>query len=214
VSRTGFVFVLLAALLSACTLAQTSEVTPTIESTAEATGEVTAEGTVEITPEATEIAQLPTREPTKAPDGEREAVPPERTEEPKLTATPLATNTPAATQTPTFTASPTRRPPTVAPECEVYLTYAGNDPSSFLSLRERPSTRAPQVTRLPNNTQVIRVAGSEEVAADDYHWLHIIYTDQQRRSHEGWAARDSFVTGGARDPSVATLQATGTMVPC
>jgi hypothetical protein len=212
--KRGLQLGLLAVLVSACTLSQSAEVTPTIESTAEATAEVSPEFTSEVTAEATEIAQLPTVEPTKPVDEGRAVIQSERTEEPKLTAVPLATNTIAPTQTPTFTASPTRRPPTAQPECEVYLTYAGNDPSSFLALRERPSTRAPQVVRLPNNTQVLRVAGSEEIAADTYHWLHIIYTDQQRRRYEGWAARDSFMSGGTRDLSVATLQATGTMVPC
>jgi hypothetical protein len=94
------------------------------------------------------------------------------------------------------------------------VTYVGNDPNSYLSLRERPSTRGPQVARLPNNTEVLRVAGSEEIEADTYHWLHLIYIDGQRRRYQGWTARDSFIAGGARDPSVETLRPTGRQAPC
>jgi hypothetical protein len=99
-------------------------------------------------------------------------------------------------------------------QCQVYTTFSGNDPNNLLSLRAQPSTTAPQLYKLPNNTRVFRVPNSQEVEAEGYHWLNIIYVDSAQNRYEGWTARDSFSTDGVRDPSIDTLRTTGQQSPC
>ena len=116
------------------------------------------------------------------------------------------------------TALPTLAPPPVLLRsgngCAVYITYSGVDPNNKLSLREQPSISAVQVLKLPNNVQVYQLRGTQEIEAEGYHWLNIFYVDAQQVRYEGWAARDSFETGGVRDPSIATLRATSQQVEC
>lgn len=206
--RQALLLCLIAVLLSACNLDQAVETTQTVD--------LTPEALPEETPEATQIAMQPTREQTKPPNLVQPAAPRGLVVVEKATETPeaLPTNTIAPTLTPTLTPSPTIPPTTQVPQCEVLRTYVGSNPNSFLSMRERPNTRAPQVTRLPNDTDVLLVAGSLEVAADSYNWLHVIYIDADNDRYQGWTARDSFVVNGGRDPSVATLRPTGRTAPC
>lgn len=98
--------------------------------------------------------------------------------------------------------------------CAVYVTYSGPDPANLLSLREQPSTSAPQVFRVPNNTHVMLVPNSQEVEADGYHWLNVIYLDPAQNRYEGWMARDSYVVGGVRNPAISTLRPTGRQSAC
>jgi hypothetical protein len=131
--------------------------------------------------------------------------------------------TPEAAETPTSPDQPTPLP-TLAPPpvllrgggdgCPVYLTYSGVDPNNTLSLRARPSTSAEQLLRIPNNTRVYQLRGTQEVEAEGYHWLNIFYIDAEQARHEGWVARDSFETGGARNPAIATLRLTGEQIEC
>jgi len=116
------------------------------------------------------------------------------------------------------TALPSLAPPPVLMRsgngCAVYMTYSGEDPDNKLSLRAEPNTSAVQLLRLPNNVQVYQLRGTQEVEAEGYRWLNIFYVDAQQVRYEGWAARDSFETGGVRDPAIATLRATGQQVEC
>ncbi len=116
------------------------------------------------------------------------------------------------------TALPTLAPPPVllrsGDGCAVYTTFSGADPDNKLSLREQPNTSAVQILKLPNNAQVYQLRGTQEVESEGYHWLNIFYVDAQQVRYEGWAARDSFEQGGVRDPSIATLRATGNQVEC
>jgi hypothetical protein len=98
--------------------------------------------------------------------------------------------------------------------CQVYTTYSGLDPANKLSLRAQPSAAATQMLKMPNNAQVFLVPGSQEVEAEGYHWLNIIYVDPLGNRYQGWTARDSFSAQGVRDPSIATLRATGQQAPC
>lgn len=98
--------------------------------------------------------------------------------------------------------------------CAVYLTYSGSDPANLLSLRDQPSVSARQVLRVPNHTQVLLLPNSQEVEADGYHWLNVIYVDASQNRHEGWMARDSYSAGGVRNPSISTLRPTGQQSPC
>jgi hypothetical protein len=152
-----------------------------------------------------------------------------------LTACNLTTQRPTAiaptaetlTEAPLETADPLNLPtilPSLAPPplllrdvsggCNVYITYSGVDPNNKLSLRGEPNTSAVQLLKLPNNVQVYQLAGTQEVEAEGYHWLNIFYVDAQQVRYEGWAARDSFEQGGVRDPSIATLRATGQQAAC
>ena len=154
------------------------------------------------------------------------------TPEPNLEPPPTAEVTESvsflATATPIIVGRPTLLPlpglPVIAPPvtsvpnlgalCEVYSTYSGARADNKLSMRSAPSTTAPQVFRVPNNIQVLRVPNSQEVEAEGYHWLNVIYTDTPQMRYIGWIARDSFEVNGDRDPSVATLRAEGTQSPC
>ncbi|MBI5668917.1 MAG: SH3 domain-containing protein [Chloroflexi bacterium] len=98
--------------------------------------------------------------------------------------------------------------------CAVYITYSGPDPANLLSLRQQPSTSAPQVYKVPNNSQVLLMPNSQEVEAEGYHWLNVIYVDSARNRYEGWMARDSYTVGGARNPAISTLRSTGQQAPC
>jgi hypothetical protein len=131
---------------------------------------------------------------------------------------------PTRTFAPVFTvvgATPTPLLPVLPPlpgtpggDCQIYTTYSGSDPNNRISLRAEPSSTSTQLFRLPNNTDVFLVPGSQEVEAEGYHWLNIIYIDTQQQRYQGWAARDSFSRGGVRDPSIATLRATSRRGPC
>jgi hypothetical protein len=116
------------------------------------------------------------------------------------------------------TARPTTIPVTSVPvmgvQCQVYTTYSGTDPNNKLSLRVSPSATAAQVFRVPNNAQVLLVPNTQEVAADEYHWLNMIYVDSTGMRYQGWMARDSYTRGGVRDTSIVTLVPTGTQVSC
>lgn len=121
-----------------------------------------------------------------------------------------------------LTARPTLIPPplpdaaTFAPgtQCAVYTTFSGSDPDNLLSLRAQPSTIANQILKLPNNTRVFLIPDAQEIEADGYHWLNIIYIDTTQKRYQGWTARDSFAANGVRDPSIATLRPTGQQSPC
>ncbi len=109
---------------------------------------------------------------------------------------------------------PVTSAPALNSMCQVYTTYSGNDPLNKISLRQTPSANALQVLRLPNNATVMLVPGSQEVAAEDYHWLNVIYVDSSQIRYTGWIARDSYFVNGVHDPTIATLRATGTQSPC
>jgi hypothetical protein len=81
-------------------------------------------------------------------------------------------------------------------------------------MRSEPSANAIQVIRVPTNTQVYLVPGSQEVAAEGYHWLNVIYVTPSQNRYQGWIARDSYIRSGVRDPSIATLIPTGQQAPC
>jgi hypothetical protein len=98
--------------------------------------------------------------------------------------------------------------------CDVYTTYSGRDPNNRLSLRAEPSPSGAQIFRVPTNTQVLLVAGSQEIEAEGYHWLNVIYVESAQRRYQGWMARDSYSVGGVRDPNIATLVAAGTQASC
>lgn len=104
--------------------------------------------------------------------------------------------------------------PALGTQCQVYRTYSGTDPRNVLSLRAEPSTEATQVFRVPTNTQVYRVPDSQEVEAEGYHWLNVIYVDPAQNRYQGWMARDSYIVRGVRDPSIATLIPTGQQAAC
>jgi hypothetical protein len=144
---------------------------------------------------------------------------------PAVTETIPATFALPATVTPlALPGQPTLQPPplplpnsTALPSgtlCQVYTTFSGNDPDNLLSLRAQPGTTATQLYKLPNNSRVFRVPDSQEVEAEGYHWLNIIYVDAAQNRYEGWTARDSFSTNGVRDPSIETLRPTGQQSPC
>ncbi|MBE2269004.1 MAG: SH3 domain-containing protein [Anaerolinea sp.] len=98
--------------------------------------------------------------------------------------------------------------------CVVYTVYSGSDPANVISLRAEPSANAAQVTRIPNNARVLLIDGTQEIAAEGYHWLNVIYVDGAGSRYQGWAARDSFMSNGVRNPAIATLRATGERTDC
>jgi hypothetical protein len=112
------------------------------------------------------------------------------------------------------TGVPVTSAPLLNTTCQVYTTYSGARADNTLSLRSDPSTEAPQVFRVPNRIEVLRVPGSQEVEADGYHWLNVIYEESAQMRYIGWIARDSFEVNGVRDTSVATLRRTATHAPC
>lgn len=117
---------------------------------------------------------------------------------------------------PTLAPPPLPNSPTLPPgsECPTYTTYSGSDPDNLLSLREQPAVSARQIIKLPNNTTVFRVPGSQETEADGYHWINIIYIDAAKNRFQGWTARDSFESDGVRNTLIATLRETGQQAPC
>ena len=148
-----------------------------------------------------------------------ESTSPTMTPEPTNTPLSLATITDIATSPPTLlplpsTGVPVTSVPSLNAQCQVYITYSGSRPDNKLSLRTEPRTDAAQVFRVPNNVEVLRVSGSEEVEADGYHWLNVIYGEPSGTRYIGWMARDSYEIDGVRNPAVATLRTTGTQRPC
>jgi hypothetical protein len=134
----------------------------------------------------------------------------------------LATATPIVVVRPTLlplpglpvNTAPVTSVPLLGGLCEVYSTYSGVRPDNKLSMRSAPSAAAPQIFRVPNFIQVLRVPNSQEVEAEGYHWLNVIYVDTPDMRYIGWIARDSFETNGQRDISIATLRPEGTQSPC
>jgi len=112
------------------------------------------------------------------------------------------------------TAIPVTSVPSLNATCQVYTTYSGVRSDNTLSLRADPTTEAVQLFRVPNNTEVYLVPGSQEADADGYHWLNVIYEASSQVRYIGWIARDSFEVNGVRDTSVATLRRTASQVPC
>ena len=112
------------------------------------------------------------------------------------------------------TAVPVTNVPLLGDTCEVYTTYSGARADNTLSLRAGPSTETQQIFRVPNNIEVWRVPGSQEVEAEGYHWLNVIYEAPSQTRYIGWVARDSFEVNGVRDPSVETLRPAGSQAPC
>lgn len=104
--------------------------------------------------------------------------------------------------------------PALGQQCQVYTTYSGTDPRNVLSLRSEPSANAVQVFRVPTNVSVYLVPGSQEVEAEGYHWLNVIYVDPAQNRYQGWMARDSYLQSGVRNPSIATLRPTGQQAAC
>jgi hypothetical protein len=131
-----------------------------------------------------------------------------------LMALPLPTSLPVPGAQQSLPAQPIANLGNTGAQCAVYVTYSGVDPANKLSLRAQPSADAAQLFKLPNNTQVYLKPGAQEVDAEGYHWLNIVYIDPTQTRYEGWAARDSYIFNGVRDPSIATLRATGQQVPC
>jgi hypothetical protein len=132
---------------------------------------------------------------------------------PFTTADPFATPSPLPLQPPPLTAAPTLAA-SGGNLCAVYTTYSGNDPANKLSLRAQPSVAATQLLKLPNRASVYLVPGSQEVEAEGYHWLNIVYIDESQNHYEGWTARDSYSKNGVRDLSIATLRTTGQQIAC
>jgi hypothetical protein len=98
--------------------------------------------------------------------------------------------------------------------CQVYLTYSGSGADNKLSLRELPSVASAQVFRVPNNVPVLLLPNTQEVEADGYHWMNVVYIDESQIRYQGWMARDSYSRDGVRDPSIATLRLAGTQQAC
>lgn len=144
---------------------------------------------------------------------------------PTLTPAPTNTLMPLAEITHIATSPPTLLPllstrvsvtsvPSLNGQCQVYVTYSGSRTDNKLSMRAEPSASAPQIFRVPNNAEVLRVPGSEEVEADGYHWLNVLYNETTGTRYVGWIARDSYEVNGARDLTVATLRSIATQRPC
>ena len=112
------------------------------------------------------------------------------------------------------TAIPVTSVPLLNATCQVYTTYAGQRADNKLSLRAEPRTEAIQLFRVPNNIEVYLVPGSQEIEADGYHWLNVIYADSPQARYIGWVARDSFEVNGVRDLSIATLRRTARQAAC
>jgi hypothetical protein len=81
-------------------------------------------------------------------------------------------------------------------------------------MRAEPRAESTQLLRVPTNVQVYLVPGSQEVEAEGYHWLNVIYVDPSQNRYQGWIARDSYIRSGVRIPSIATLIPTGQQAPC
>ena len=109
---------------------------------------------------------------------------------------------------------PATSAPSLGSQCQVYITYSGVNADNKLSMRSEPSPTATQIFRVPNNTEVFLIPGSQEVEAEGYHWLYVLYVDSPQARYQGWIARDSFETNGVRDASIATLRDAGTQAAC
>ena len=171
----------------------------------------------------TDVAVLPTDTASVT-----EAVPPRATRTPipfggavtnlpaLPTLLPLPGNDGAVTvlATPQPTLFPVTSVPPLGTVCQIYVTYSGVDPQNKLSLRISPSVSAPQVFRVPTDTNVLLVPTSQETEGDGYHWLNVIYLVTPITRYQGWMARDSFSKNGVRDPSIATLRPLGATAPC
>jgi hypothetical protein len=104
--------------------------------------------------------------------------------------------------------------PPVGGTCQVYITYSGPDPANLLSLRSQPSVSAPQLAKIPNNVQVFLIPNTQEIVADGYHWLNILYVDSFQNRYQGWTARDGYSSNGVRDTTIATLRPAGQQAAC
>jgi hypothetical protein len=112
------------------------------------------------------------------------------------------------------TAIPVTSVPVGGVECEVYTTFSGSDPRNVLSLRQSPDAGSYQLYKVPTGVQVLLVPGSQEVEAGGYHWLNVIYELSTQMRYQGWIARDSYIVGGVRNPTVATLIPAGRQAAC
>jgi hypothetical protein len=88
--------------------------------------------------------------------------------------------------------TPLLQPNQTATTCGMLRVDVGTDPGNTLRLREQPDNSAQILLLIPNNSLVSKVAGSQEIAADSYHWLNILYTDPNGVNVTGWAARDAM----------------------
>jgi hypothetical protein len=104
--------------------------------------------------------------------------------------------------------------PSLGALCQVYVTYSGSRADNKLSLRSAPSSDVLQIFRVPNNTEVLLVPGSQEIEAEGYHWQNVIYMESPQMRYQGWIARDSYEVNGVRDPSIVTLRQAGSEVAC
>jgi len=164
------------------------------------------------------ITEAPASTETSAPRSTRTPIPfgntPVGTSDGVLpTLLPLPDGGNVTVSTPQPSLVPVTSVPLLNASCQTYTTFSGADPRNSLSLRSSASITAPQVFRVPTNTQVLLVPGSQETEGDGYHWLNIIYVGKETR-YVGWMARDSFSTNGVRDASVATLRPLGTTAAC
>lgn len=108
----------------------------------------------------------------------------------------------------------TQSPANEGRECEIYTTYSGVDPANTLSLRAQPSAASTQLLRVPNNVRVFLLPEVQEIEAEGYHWRNVIYVDPLQNRYSGWMARDSYMAGGIRNPTIATLRPTGEVGVC
>ncbi len=76
--------------------------------------------------------------------------------------------------------------------CGKLRVDVGTDAGNTLRLREQPDNNSSILLLIPNSALVSQVAGSQEVTADSYHWLNILYTDPNGVNITGWAARDAM----------------------
>ncbi len=163
----------------------------------------------------TEVASVPTDTPDITDDA---SLRPTRTpisfgDEVRPTLLPLP-DTGSVINTPQPTLIPVTSVPVTGGLCQIYTTFSGNDPRNNLSLRNNASTNAPQIYRVLTDKQVLLVAGSQEIEADGYHWLNVIYEASAQMRYQGWMARDSYMVNGVRDTSIATLRPTGAQAGC
>jgi hypothetical protein len=88
--------------------------------------------------------------------------------------------------------TPILQPNQTTSTCGKLRVDVGADPGNTLRLREQPDNSSSILVLIPNSTLVSKVEGSQEVTADNYHWLNILYTDPNGASITGWAARDAM----------------------
>ncbi|MAS37383.1 MAG: hypothetical protein CL610_25505 [Anaerolineaceae bacterium] len=159
---------------------------------------------------------LSTTRPTATPAPTLNALNPTETSPPLATITVIGEQSSGLAPLPglPLTDIPSTSAPGLGDQCEVYTTYSGARADNTLSMRSDASVDAPQIYRVPNNAEVLRVPGSLEVEADGYHWLNVVYVQSPQMRYVGWIARDSFETNGVRDTSIATLRPEGTQAAC